>query len=96
MQRELLEKKILRKLGEPVRYAAPLDASLAGAHRARDGASTRRPGRQALRQPVRNRPAVGCLAEMRVNSGQEFVIGGYTVGTKTFDARILDTKRATG
>ena len=23
---------------------------------------------------------------MRVNRGQEFVIGGYTIGTKTFDA----------
>lgn len=29
MRRELLEKKILPKLGEPVRYAAPLDATLA-------------------------------------------------------------------
>jgi len=28
MRRELLEKKILPKLGEPVRFAAPLDASL--------------------------------------------------------------------
>ena len=26
---------------------------------------------------------------MRVNRGQEFVIGGYTVGTKTFDALIF-------
>jgi ATP-dependent DNA ligase len=26
MRRELLEKKILPRLGEPVRYAAPLDA----------------------------------------------------------------------
>ena len=26
---------------------------------------------------------------MRVNRGQEFVIGGYTLGTKTFDALIF-------
>jgi ATP-dependent DNA ligase len=26
---------------------------------------------------------------MRVNRGQEFVIGGYTIGTTTFDALIL-------
>jgi bifunctional non-homologous end joining protein LigD len=26
---------------------------------------------------------------MRVNRGQEFVIGGYTIGTNTFDAVIL-------
>ena len=25
---------------------------------------------------------------MRVNRGQEFVVGGYTLGTKTFDALI--------
>jgi ATP-dependent DNA ligase len=27
--------------------------------------------------------------KMRINQGQEFVIGGYTVGTKTFDALII-------
>ena len=27
--------------------------------------------------------------KMRVNRGQEFVIGGYTSGTKTFDALIF-------
>lgn len=26
---------------------------------------------------------------MRVNRGQEFIIGGYTRGTKTFDAIVL-------
>jgi hypothetical protein len=26
---------------------------------------------------------------MRINQGQEFVIGGYTIGTKTFDALIF-------
>jgi bifunctional non-homologous end joining protein LigD len=26
---------------------------------------------------------------MRVNQGQEFVIGGYTIGSKTFDAQIF-------
>jgi ATP-dependent DNA ligase len=31
----------------------------------------------------------GAWQKMRVNRGQEFVIGGYTIGTKTFDALIL-------
>ena len=31
----------------------------------------------------------GAWQKMRVNRGQEFVIGGYTVGTKTFDALIF-------
>jgi bifunctional non-homologous end joining protein LigD len=26
---------------------------------------------------------------MRVNRGQEFVIGGYTIGTRTFDALVI-------
>jgi ATP dependent DNA ligase-like protein len=29
--------------------------------------------------------------KMRVNRGQEFVIGGYTRGTRTFDARCAET-----
>ena len=37
-------------------------------------------------QPLRAPPADRRLAEMRINQGQEFVIGGYTVGGKTFDA----------
>ena len=32
----------------------------------------------------------GAWQKMRVNRGQEFVIGGYTVGTKTFDALIFE------
>ena len=62
-RRELLEKKILPRLGEPVRYAAPLDAPLAGAHRVGKSARARRTGGEASRQPVRDRPAIGRLAE---------------------------------
>ena len=31
----------------------------------------------------------GAWQKMRVNQGQEFVIGGYTVGGKTFDALVF-------
>ena len=31
----------------------------------------------------------GASQKMRVNRGQEFVIGGYTVGGQTFDALIF-------
>jgi ATP-dependent DNA ligase len=31
----------------------------------------------------------GAWQKMRVNRGQEFVIGGYTVGSKTFDALVF-------
>ena len=32
----------------------------------------------------------GAWQKMRINQGQEFVIGGYTVGGATFDALIFD------
>jgi len=31
----------------------------------------------------------GAWQKMRINAGQEFVIGGYTVGTSTFDALVF-------
>jgi ATP-dependent DNA ligase len=31
----------------------------------------------------------GAWQKMRINQGQEFVIGGYTVGARTFDALIF-------
>jgi bifunctional non-homologous end joining protein LigD len=37
----------------------------------------------------------GAWMKMRVNRGQEFVIGGYTRGTKTFDALVFGYYRAT-
>ena len=88
-RRELLEKKVLPKLPEPVRYSAPLDADLpvliqsVKVHGfeglvAKRCASVYEPGLRT-----------GAWMKMRVNRGQEFVIGGYTLGTKTFDALIF-------
>ena len=88
-RRELLEKKVLPKLAEPVRYSAPLHAELpvliqsVKAHGfeglvAKRCASVYEPGLRT-----------GAWMKMRVNRGQEFVIGGYTRGTKTFDALIF-------
>jgi bifunctional non-homologous end joining protein LigD len=88
-RRELLEKKVLPKLAEPVRYSAPLDAELpvliqsVKAHRFEGLVAKRRTSvyESGLR--------TGAWMKMRVNRGQEFVIGGYTRGTKTFDALIF-------
>ena len=35
------------------------------------------------------RPVLGRLEKLRINQGQEFMIGGYTVAAKTFDALII-------
>jgi len=88
-RRNLLEQKILPKLTEPVRYAAPLDASLPVLV-----ASVKAQGLEGLvakRRDSRYEPGLrsGAWMKMRVNRGQEFVIGGYTVGTKTFDALVF-------
>src|SRR5918911_776400 len=88
-RRELLEKKVLPKLPEPVRYSAPLDADLPVLIE-----SVKAHGFEGLVAKRRNsayEPGLrtGAWMKMRVNRGQEFVIGGYTRGTKTFDALIF-------
>jgi bifunctional non-homologous end joining protein LigD len=89
VRRELLEKKILPKLGEPVRYAAPLDADLPVLVESVKAQGFE--GLVAKRLDSRYEPGLrsGAWQKMRVNRGQEFVIGGYTTGTKAFDALIL-------
>ena len=88
-RRELLEQRIVPKLTEPVRYVGTLDASL------RDLVhSVKAQGLEGLvakRRDSRYEPGLrsGAWMKMRINQGQEFVIGGYTVGTKTFDALIF-------
>jgi DNA ligase D-like protein (predicted ligase) len=88
-RRDLLEKTVLPKLAEPVRYASPLDASLpilvqSVKTQGFEGLVAKR--RDSLYEPgLRS----GAWMKMRVNRGQEFVIGGYTRGTKTFDALVF-------
>lgn len=88
-RRGLLERKIVPKLADPVRYSGDLDADL------RDLVhSVKLQGLEGLvakRRDSRYEPGLrsGAWMKMRINHGQEFVIGGYTVGTKTFDALIF-------
>jgi bifunctional non-homologous end joining protein LigD len=88
-RRELLEKKVLPKLGEPVRYTPPLDAPLPVLVDSVKAQGLE--GLVAKRLDSRYEPGLrsGAWRKMRVNRGQEFVIGGYTVGTRTFDALIF-------
>ena len=88
-RRALLEAKILPKLAEPARYLGDLDASLTDLI-----ASVKAQGFEGLvakRRDSRYEPGLrsGAWQKMRVNRGQEFVIGGYTVGGKTFDALVF-------
>jgi ATP-dependent DNA ligase len=88
-RRQLLEKKVLPKLPEPIRYSAPLDADLPVLIQ-----SVKVHGFEGLVAKRRNSIyesglRSGAWMKMRVNRGQEFVIGGYTCGTKTFDALVF-------
>ena len=88
-RRELLEKKVLPKLREPVRYSAPLNAALPVLIQSVkvhgfEGLVAKRCN-SAYEPGLRS----GAWMKMRVNRGQEFVIGGYTRGTKTFDAVVI-------
>jgi bifunctional non-homologous end joining protein LigD len=88
-RRTVLEKKVLPLLPEPVRYSAPLDAELPDLIH-----SVKVHGFEGL--VAKRRTSVyesglrtGAWMKMRVNRGQEFVIGGYTRGTNTFDALVF-------
>jgi ATP-dependent DNA ligase len=91
-RRDLMERRIVPELTKPVRYADRLEASL------RDLLHSvkvqRLEGLVANRRDSRYEPGLrsGAWMKMRINQGQEFVIGGYTVGTRTFrraDYRVL-------
>ncbi len=88
-RRELLMTKVLSKLGEPIRYSVDLDASLPDLIR-----SVREQGLEGLVAKRRNSvyesgQRSGAWRKMRINQGQEFVIGGYTPTPKNFDALIF-------
>jgi DNA ligase D-like protein (predicted ligase) len=89
IRQELLERKVLASLAEPVRYTGELNAGLRDLIH-----SVKTQGLEGLvakRRSSKYEPGVrsGAWMKMRVNRGQEFVIAGYTLGTKTFDAVII-------
>jgi ATP-dependent DNA ligase len=85
----LLRGQVLLKLHEPIRYSPELDASLRDLLH-----SVRAQGLEGLVAKRRNSiyetgQRSGAWLKMRVNRGQEFVIGGYTPAAKAFDALIF-------
>lgn len=85
----LLESRILTRLSEPVRPCVVLETELSELVRSvreqsLEGLVAKR--RDSIYEAGRRS---GAWQKMRVNQGQEFVIGGYTLGGKTFDALVL-------
>lgn len=88
-RRDLLQRHILPKLGEPIRECPELNASLrdlidAVRSHGLEGVVAKRldsgyePGQRS-----------GAWRKMRINQAQEFVIAGYTPSSKNFDALIF-------
>jgi DNA ligase D-like protein (predicted ligase) len=88
-RRELLERNVLPALSEPVRYTGELRAGLRDLIHSVKAQGLE--GLVAKRRTSSYEPGLrsGAWMKMRVNRGQEFVIGGYTLGTKTFDALVI-------
>lgn len=88
-RRELLEKRILPKLSEPVRYSPELRASLKDLIHSVKAQGLE--GIVAKRRDSKYEPGLrsGVWQKMRVNQGQEFVIAGYTPSPKNFDALVI-------
>jgi DNA ligase D-like protein (predicted ligase) len=89
VRRELLETKLLPLLSDPIRPAPLLPGTLDEMIQA-----VRIQGLEGLiakRSGSRYEPGdrSGAWMKMRVNEGQEFVIGGYTIGGRTFDALVF-------
>ena len=88
-RRGLLQTKILSRLGEPIRRSPELNGELrdliqAVQEQGLEGLVAKR--RDSLYEPNERS---GAWRKMRVNKGQEFVIGGYTPGASSFDALIF-------
>ena len=88
-RRQILEKHILPKLSEPVRCSPQLKASLEDlVHSVKEQGLE---GLVAKRRDSQYEPGQrsGVWQKMRINAGQELVIGGYTPSPKNFDALII-------
>jgi len=89
LRRELLDREILPRLHEPIRASAVLDATLPDLIHAVKAQGLE--GLVAKRKNSRYESGQrsGAWQKMRVNQGQEFVIGGYTRAPRAFDALIF-------
>jgi DNA ligase D-like protein (predicted ligase) len=88
-RRELIEEHVLPELADPIRYSPILDGSLKNLIDSVKAQGLE--GLVAKRRDSKYEPGLrsGAWLKMRVNAGQEFVIGGYTVGGTTFDAVVF-------
>jgi len=88
-RRELIEKHVLPKLADPIRYSPILEGGLANLiHSAKEQSLE---GLVAKRSDSKYEPGMrsGSWRKMRVNRSHEFVVAGYTPSLKNFDALVI-------
>jgi len=88
-RREPIERHILPKLAEPIRYSPILDGCLKDIVHSVKAQGLE--GLVAKRRDSKYESGLrsGAWQKMRVNAGQELVIGGYTPSPKNFDALVI-------
>jgi bifunctional non-homologous end joining protein LigD len=89
LRRKLLHTRVMSRLAEPIRFSETIPAAAAELIRAvreqgLEGVIAKRRG--SSYQPGRRS---GAWVEMRVNQGQELVIGGYVPAPKNFDSIVV-------
>lgn len=89
VRRDLLSDHVLPKLGDPVRRSPELNASLADVINAVRSQGLEGVVAKRLDSGYEPGQRSGAWRKMRINLGQEFVIGGYTLGGKHFDALVF-------
>jgi DNA ligase D-like protein (predicted ligase) len=88
-RRELLEEDVFPHLEEPIRYSPELPGSLRDLIQSVKAQGLE--GLVAKRRDSKYEPGErsGAWQKMRVNQGQELVIGGYSPSDKNFDALVI-------
>jgi DNA ligase D-like protein (predicted ligase) len=89
MRRILLEERVLPKLHEPVRYSSALSARLSDLISSVKAQGLEGLVAKKISSPYEPGLRSGAWQKMRINQGQEFVIGGYTPSDKNFDALVI-------
>lgn len=88
-RRALLREQVLTKLQEPVRESPTLSATLSQVIDAVRAQRLEGIVAKKLSSSYESGQRSGSWQKMRINQGQEFVIAGYTVAPKHFDALIF-------
>jgi len=89
VRRELLRNRILPKLKSPIREVPELEGALCDVIAAVKAQGLEGIVAKNLKSRYEPGRRSGAWQKMRINQEQEFVIGGYTPGSRTFDALIF-------